>query len=232
MGGGGASWRGVFRGHQSLLPGFPCTQTKHAPGMPWHPHRKETHLDTSFQEPNQPRAEGAGWDTRAAEASVSLPWARSRELLHRQHTFLGPPADAKFPVLRDADTALAVDPSAQKEPTCRASRRSQLACVTAALRSQKHSPLTPCALSAARPQGRASSSGLPLTAWEHSQLSTPSEGPTTCPNETGALLGLPATQAPARHQQGRPAPAAPKGASGLLSRRNTWVWAPLLHTQI
>lgn len=46
----------------SLLPGFPCTQRSHAPRIPRRPHRKETHPCTSFQEPNRPRAAGAGWD--------------------------------------------------------------------------------------------------------------------------------------------------------------------------
>lgn len=41
---------------------------------------------------------------------VSSPQARAHALP------LGPLGDAKFPVLKDADTALASDPSAQKEP--------------------------------------------------------------------------------------------------------------------
>lgn len=111
--------------------------------MPWRPHRKAAQPGTSFQKPDPRKAEGAGWAQRAVEASGLLTAGQSPRLP------LGPLGDAKFPVLKDADTALASDPSAQKKP-CSESLRSQLACVKAGLRSQKCSPLIPCALGAAR----------------------------------------------------------------------------------
>lgn len=195
--------------------------------MPRRPRRKAASPGSSFQKPDQPRAEGAGQDTagrggvRSPRCRLSLGSPRCRQEPTRFPWGLQVPPSSRCS--RTPTWLWLQTPPPRRSPALRAPR-SQCACGKAGLWSQKCSPLTPRALSVAPRTSVGSGRPLPGSAQSLRPSRAHGEGLTRRP-PSRAINGANTSPAPTSTACASPAGPCPSRRTRHLG----WVRLPCTH---